>query len=52
MKSIKDTLKMYKHVLNHLLSHILDIKEPIDPKDYKQVKEIIDAIYTLKKHIK
>jgi len=36
-KTLNDTLE-------HLISHITDPKEPIDKRDYKQSKEIIDTI--------
>lgn len=39
-----EELKNYGMMLNHLTSHIADPTEPIDPKDYKQSKIIIDAI--------
>jgi hypothetical protein len=52
MQQIKKVLKTYSDLLDHLLIHIKDINESIDPKDFKSAKEIIDAIKTLKKHIK
>nr|WPF46849.1 MAG: hypothetical protein [Lake Baikal virophage 14] len=44
----KEVLKNYQGFLNHLTSHIGDPNEPIDPKDFKQSKEIINAIYKVK----
>jgi len=52
MQQIKNILKTYSDLLDHLLIHIKDIEEPIDPKDFKSSKKIIDAIKTLKRHIK
>ena len=40
----KNDIKTYGNVLEHLVGHIKDPKEPIDKKDYKQAKEIIGAI--------
>lgn len=37
-------IKTYSNVLKHLIEHITDAKEPIDKRDFKQAKEIIDAI--------
>jgi len=47
-----EDLKNYDMMLNHLVSHIADPKEPIDPKDYKQSKIIIDAIKREKQELK
>ena len=52
MEQIKRVLKTYSDLLDHLLVHIMDVKEPLDPKDFKSAKEIIDAIKTLKRYIK
>ena len=40
----KNDIKTYGNILEHLVGHIKDPKEPIDKKDYKQAKEIIGAI--------
>jgi len=44
----KDVLQNYDMMLKHLTAHIADPTEPIDPKDYKQSKKIIDAIKKVK----
>jgi hypothetical protein len=44
----KDVMKNYNMMLNHLIGHIEDYNEPIDPKDYKQSKIIINSIRKLK----
>jgi len=36
--------KTLKNTLNHLVTHITDPKEPVDNRDFKQSKEIIDTI--------
>ena len=36
-------------MLHHLLSHIEDPKEPIDEKDYKDSKKIIEDMKVVKK---
>jgi hypothetical protein len=35
-------------VLNHLVSHITDMKEPVDERDFKQAKLLIDEIKDIK----
>lgn len=47
-----DTIKNYSDILHHLIGHITDPKEPIDPNDYKQAKEMIDAIKKEKSSLK
>ena len=48
-KGIKeDALKNYGMFLKHLENHIIDPKEPIDPKDYQQSNKIIKAIKKIK----
>jgi len=44
----EDALKNYGMFLTHLQSHIIDPKEPIDPKDYLQSNKIIKAIKKIK----
>lgn len=41
--------KIKSNMLKHLTEHIADYDEPIDPKDYKQAKELIDNIRNDKK---
>jgi hypothetical protein len=41
----------YGEVLAHLIEHIKDPKEPIDPRDYKQAVKMIKAIEKEKKSI-
>lgn len=49
IKSIaKKATKEYGKVLKHLTSHIADVKEPVDPKDFKQAKEMINNIKEVK----
>lgn len=50
--SHKQDLENYGMMLKHLISHIADPNEPIDPKDYAQSKIIIDAIKGLKEGIR
>lgn len=47
-----NTIENYDMILKHLMEHITDPKEPIDPRDYKQVKVLIDAIKKEKAKIK
>lgn len=47
-----DDIKNYSDVLNHLVEHITDPKEPIDPRDFKQAVEMINAIKRQKENIK
>ena len=42
-------LKNYAKMLNHLLEHIEDPKEPIDYKDYRDAKGLIDNMKTVKR---
>lgn len=44
----KKATKEYGKVLKHLTSHIADVKEPVDPKDFKQAKEMINNIKEVK----
>lgn len=44
-----DILHNYSSVLEHLMSHITDVNEPIDPRDYKQAIQLIKAIEKEKK---
>lgn len=44
----EDALKNYGMFLKHLENHIIDPKEPIDPKDYLQSNKIIKAIKKIK----
>lgn len=46
--SDEDEIKTYGQMLKHLVSHIKDPKEPIDPKDYKQAIELIKRIKSKK----
>lgn len=46
----QDVMKNYNMMLNHLMGHIEDYNEPIDPKDYKQSKVLINSIRKLKKN--
>lgn len=39
-----DDINNYSNVLKHLTSHITDPNEPIDERDFKQAKEMINAI--------
>jgi len=41
--------KTLKNTLNHLISHVTDPNEPIDKRDFKQSKEIIDTIQKVKR---
>jgi hypothetical protein len=41
-------LKEYADITNHLISHITDIHEPIDKKDVKDTKKLIDKISQIK----
>jgi uncharacterized OB-fold protein len=52
VKPEKTEVKTLGKVLTHLTSHIKDPKEPIDPRDFKQAKEVITAIKREKKTIK
>ena len=52
VKPEKTEIKTLGKVLTHLTSHIKDVKEPIDPRDFKQAKEVITAIKREKKTIK
>lgn len=48
-KGVKeDAIKNYGMFLKHLENHIIDPKEPIDPKDYIQSNKIIKAIKKIK----
>ena len=47
-----EEINNYSDVLNHLITHITDPKEPIDPRDYKQSFEMINAIKKEKQHLK
>ncbi len=51
-KGMIDPLTNYDMMLNHLIEHISDPKEPIDPRDYKQAKILIDAIKKEKSKMK
>lgn len=42
-------IKNYGMILEHLVSHIKDPNEPIDPKDYRQGIKLINVIKQLKK---
>ena len=46
--SKKSVLENYDRIVKHLLSHITDPKEPIDPRDYSQAKNIITEIKKIK----
>lgn len=46
--SDEDEIKTYGQMLKHLVSHIKDPKEPIDPKDYKQAVMLIKKIKSKK----
>lgn len=46
--SKEDAIKNYGMFLKHLQGHIIDPKEPIDPKDYLQSNKIIKAIKKIK----
>ena len=43
-KMVKDVSK----TLDHLISHITDLEEPIDPRDFKQAKMLINDLQSLK----
>lgn len=45
----KNELKNYASMLRHLLEHIEDDSEPIDKKDYKDAKKLIDNMEKVKK---
>ena len=45
----KRELKNYSSMLKHLLSHIEDPKEPVDKKDYKGAKKLIDDMEIVKR---
>ncbi len=47
--SDEDDIKEYGKILNHLIGHIKDPKEKIDPNDYKQAIELIKKIKSKKK---
>jgi len=38
----------YSTIINHLISHITDPKEPVDPRDYKHTIRLINGIRQLK----
>lgn len=42
-------LKNYAKILSHLLEHIEDPSEPIDKKDYKDAKQLINNMETVKR---
>jgi hypothetical protein len=46
--STKQQINDYGSMLTHLTSHIIDPKELIDPRDYKQSKYLIDEIKKIK----
>lgn len=46
--SDEEDIKEYGKVLKHLIGHIKDPKEKIDPKDYKQAIELIKKIKSKK----
>jgi len=48
-ESDEDDIKEYGKMLSHLINHIKDKKEPIDKKDVKQSKELIDVIVKKKR---
>ena len=41
-------IKTYGMILEHLVNHIKDPNEPIDPRDYKQAIKVVDTIKKLK----
>lgn len=41
-------IKNYGMILEHLVSHIKDPSEPVDPKDYKQATKLISTIRQIK----
>jgi hypothetical protein len=45
---VKGLAKSSKKVLNHLVSHITDMKEPVDKRDFAQAKMIIDDLKEIK----
>jgi len=47
-----DEIKNYGEVLGHLIEHIKDPTEPIDPRDFKQSIQMIKAIEKEKKGMK
>lgn len=44
-----EVINNYGSVVKHLITHIIDPKEPIDPRDYKQTEQLITAIKKVKK---
>jgi len=44
----KKVAKDVSKTLDHLISHITDLKEPIDPRDFKQAKMLINDLQLLK----
>ena len=44
----RGVLKNYDMLLKHLTSHIVDPREPIDPKDFRQSKLLINSIERVK----
>lgn len=46
----KGIKKNVSKVINHLVSHITDLKEPVDPRDFEQAKMLIDDMKDLKKN--
>lgn len=45
----KGVIKEYGLLLKHLTTHIVDPLEPIDPRDFRQAKGLIDSIKKVKK---
>jgi len=46
--SKNQNIKTYGTILEHLITHIKDPSEPIDPKDYKQAIKVVNTIKKLK----
>jgi hypothetical protein len=44
----KDVLGDYSAVINHLISHITDPREPVDPRDYNHTIRLINSVRELK----
>lgn len=49
--STRSDIRNYSEILNHLVSHITDPKEPIDKRDFSQANKLISIIKQLKKGV-
>lgn len=50
--SVNQDIHNYGMMMKHLLSHIIDPSEPIDPKDYDQMKKLVDIVRQIKSGMK